>query len=88
VAVGAAARERVVGLVQALRRRGLAVTFAHADRSLKAQMRAANASGARWVVILGEDEVRRGIAGVKDMATGEQAEAPLNNLVKYLSEQG
>ena len=84
VAAGEAARERVVGLVQALRRVGLAAVFAHADRSLKAQMRGANASGARRVVILGEDEVARGVAAVKDLASGQQAEVALEGLAAYL----
>jgi histidyl-tRNA synthetase len=84
VAVGEAARGRVVGLVNALRRKGLAVASVHADRSLKAQMRAANASGARRVVILGEEEMRREAAVVKDMGTGAQEGVPVGNLVEYL----
>lgn len=88
LAVGARARERSLGIVQALRRGGISVACSYADRSLKAQMRAANASGALRVVILGEDEVRRGMAGVKDLATGEQVEVPLDSLVGHLGEQG
>ncbi|MBI2951241.1 histidine--tRNA ligase, partial [bacterium] len=84
VAAGEAARGRVVGLVNALRGSGLAVASVYADRSLKAQMRAANASGARRVVILGEDEMKRGAAVVKDMETGSQEEAPLDRVVEYL----
>lgn len=84
VAVGDAARGRVVGLVNALRRKGLAVASVYADRSLKAQMRAANASGARRVVILGEDEMRRGAAVIKDMQTGAQEDVGLERIVEYL----
>jgi histidyl-tRNA synthetase len=60
------------------------VASVHADRSLKAQMRAANASGARRVVILGEEEMRREAAVVKDMGTGAQEGVPVGNLVEYL----
>ncbi|OGG51207.1 MAG: hypothetical protein A3F84_04990 [Candidatus Handelsmanbacteria bacterium RIFCSPLOWO2_12_FULL_64_10] len=84
VALGEAARGRVVGLVNALRGSGLAAAAAYADRSLKAQMRAANASGARRVVILGEDEMRRGAAVVKDMEAGSQEEVALDRVVEYL----
>jgi len=88
VAAGEAARGRVVGLVNALRGSGLAVASVYADRSLKAQMRAANASGARRVVILGEDEMKRGAAVVKDMQTGAQEEVALDRVVEYLVKQG
>lgn len=84
VAAGRGGRERVVGLVNALRRSGLATVSTYADRSLKAQMRAANASGARRVVILGEDEMERGAAVIKDMETGAQEEVALDRVVEHL----
>lgn len=87
VAAGERARARVVGLVQALREKGLAAASVYTDRSLKAQMRAANASGARRVVILGEDEVGRGAATVKDMETGAQEAVALDQIVTYFNRQ-
>lgn len=52
------------------------VEMDHQARSLKAQMREAGRLGARFAVIVGEDEIRRGVVGIKDMETGEQVEAP------------
>lgn len=47
------------------------------DRSVKAQMKYANKIGAKKVVIIGADELSKGAANVKDMATGEQTEVAL-----------
>ena len=50
------------------------------DRSVKAQMKYANKIGAKKVVIIGENELEKGTANVKDMATGEQTEIELARL--------
>jgi histidyl-tRNA synthetase len=41
-------------------------------------MRHATALGARYALILGEAELARGTVQVKDLATGEQREVPLD----------
>ena len=43
-------------------------------KSLRAKMRSANKLGARWVVLLTEDEAKRHTAQLKEMVSGEQAE--------------
>ena len=43
-------------------------------KSLRAKMRSANKLGARWVVLLTEDEAKRHIVQLKEMTSGEQAE--------------
>jgi histidyl-tRNA synthetase len=63
-------------IAAALRERA-AVEMDCQERSLKAQLRDAARLGARFAVIVGEDEVGRGVAVVKDMATGEQQEFPV-----------
>ncbi len=57
------------------------------DRSLKAQMREAGKLGARFAVIVGEDELARGVAIVRDMAAGEQQEMSLDGVVAYLEDR-
>ena len=60
-----------------LRDAGIATIAGESGRSFKAQMRRANNSGARVAVILGEDEVKRSIAVLKDLREGgEQQEVP------------
>lgn len=75
--VGGVAPSLAMGLAQTLRRRGLKAALDLEGRSLKGQMRQANKEGCRYVLILGEDEVRRGQAVVKDMVGGTQREIPL-----------
>jgi histidyl-tRNA synthetase len=43
-------------------------------KSLRAKMRSANKLGARWVVLLTEDEAKRHTVQLKEMTSGEQAE--------------
>jgi histidyl-tRNA synthetase len=78
-AEGAAAL--VTKIAGALRAQGVSVVVAETGRSMKSQFRSADASGARLAIILGEDEVARGVAVVKDLrAGGEQREVPLDQL--------
>ena len=41
--------------------------------SLKSQFKKADKSGAKYTVVLGQDEIDRGVISVKDMTTGEQS---------------
>lgn len=79
-AVGPEASARAVRLVHALRRQGIATETDYLGRSLKAQMRAASRLNARWVAIMGDDEMARGVATLKDMQSGEQCEVAIDQL--------
>ena len=81
VAAGDGAREKAVQLSVLMRQAGLAAAGTYGDRSFGAQMKAANASGAKFALILGADELNAGQASLKDMATGEQRAVPLDHLV-------
>ncbi len=54
-------------IAEAVRDRGLSADRAWDDRSMKAQMKAADRSGARFAVIVGSDEVAAGHASVRDL---------------------
>ncbi|MFH1478449.1 MAG: histidine--tRNA ligase [Candidatus Omnitrophota bacterium] len=47
-------------------------------KNLKSQMKSAQKKGAKFVIILGEDEIRRGKVVFKDMSSGDQEEADYN----------
>ena len=59
-------------LLYDVRRNGLSADIDYLSRSLKAQMKYAGKLGARYVAIIGEDEVRQGAVTLKVMETGEQ----------------
>jgi histidyl-tRNA synthetase len=52
--------------------------------SLKSQMRIATKSNAKTVVIIGEEELSRGVLKVKNMATGLEVDVKEENLVEYI----
>ena len=72
-------------LMRELRGAGLRCTADFQGRSMKAQMRAANRSAAPVVVILGPDELERGVCTVKRMETGAQEDVPLDKLADELA---
>ena len=78
--LGAEAKAKAYKLVNEIRSHGLIVETDYMDRSVKAQMKYANKIGAKKVVIIGADELEKGAANVKDMATGEQTEVSLADL--------
>ncbi|NLT43865.1 MAG: histidine--tRNA ligase [Anaerolineae bacterium] len=82
---GDSARLAALRAVEALRSLGAAAEIAFGDRSLKAQMKAANRSGAGWAAILGDDELARGVAVVRSMRDSEQVEVPLGELASWLA---
>jgi histidyl-tRNA synthetase len=60
-----------------LLQRGVRVEMDYEGKSLKSQMRRADKLGARYSVVIGENEVATGRAVFKRMADGEQVEAAL-----------
>jgi histidyl-tRNA synthetase len=83
-AMGDAARDIAVKLAADLRRSGVSAVTAAGGRSLKSQLRQANALGVRFTVIIGEDEVKAGTVTLRDMAGAQQETVPFNELVKRL----
>jgi histidyl-tRNA synthetase len=68
-------------IAASLRARGNAVAYSLRPASMKAQLKEADARGARHVVLLGPDEVSAGSAQVREMGTGEQRSVSLDKLL-------
>jgi histidyl-tRNA synthetase len=73
-------RPLVLELARVHRNGGLRVVYALRDQSVRKQFSAASSTGARWVVILGPEEVDRGIALVRNMASGAEVGVSLERL--------
>jgi len=84
VPMGDAAEAAALGILQALRRAGLRTEMAYRG-TMKKRMERANKLGARAAIILGDDELARGVAAVKNLVTGTQAEIPIADLPGYLA---
>lgn len=87
VAVGEKAKEESVPLVHKLRKAGIVADKDYQDRKIKAQLKAADRLSAKFVAILGDDELAKEVINVKEMSTGEQTEVPLHSIVDYLKER-
>jgi histidyl-tRNA synthetase len=84
IATAGAGGARALAVADGLRRLGLAVDLDVMARGLRAQMKQADRLGAAFVVVLGEEEAQRGVAAVRDMATGAQHEVALDALPEAL----
>ena len=66
------ARIPAMKLASDLREEGISSDLDYGDRGMRAQFKQADRVGASYAVILGEDELARGVATVRDMASGEE----------------
>jgi len=83
VPIGEAAEARVVVLAEQLRDAGLVVDLGYSG-NVQRRMRRADRIGARAAVLLGEDELARGTATLRDLDSGEQSEVALGALPERL----
>ena len=82
ISLGEAALVENMKLARELRARGVRCGMELEAKSMKAQMRRANRSGAETVVIRGDEELAKGTAVVKDMKEGSQEEQNLENVIR------
>jgi histidyl-tRNA synthetase len=87
VPLGEAAARRVRQVVRELRRSGVAADHVFGAKGLKNSMKAADRSGARYAVVLGERDLEAGVAQVKDLASGDQTAVPLPEVARWLEER-
>lgn len=83
--LGEEAQKRGFDLVQKLRLQDLFVEMDYESKSLKAQMRRADKLRVSHVLILGEDELAKGMAVFRDMKAGTQEEIPMEGITKQLA---
>jgi histidyl-tRNA synthetase len=87
-ALGEGPRKEAFSLSYKLNLAGVKTLIDYEGRSLKAQMRRADKFGARYVLIIGEDEQRRGLAILRDMEEKKQEEIPLSSIYEELVRRG
>ncbi len=87
--MGEAASVEACKICTALRREGFSAATDMSGRGLKAQMRYADKCGARFTVVLGDNELSLGKAMLKNMKTSEQIEVTLpEGLIKAIYDDG
>lgn len=70
----------VSGYVKELRDSGISAERDHMARSLKAQMKYANKIGSKYSLVIGDDEITKGKANLKNMETGESEELSIDEI--------
>jgi histidyl-tRNA synthetase len=81
IPLGPAAAAALVPLAGALRRAGVRVDLSYGGRALKGAMKAADSSGARLALVLGQRDLEAGSVMVKQLDSGAQQAVPLDAMV-------
>ena len=84
ITLGENAKEQGLTLLDNLRKAGITADTDHENKSLKGAMRKADDSSARYVLIIGEDEIKKNTLTLKDMISGEQREVKAEDLITEL----
>ena len=84
VALGEVAQAEGFKLLNSLRQQGLSAAMDFAGRSMKAQMKQANKLGAKYSVILGEDEIAEGVAMLRSMEDSSQVKVPMAQVAEKI----
>lgn len=79
-------RLRAFELVESLRAEGIRADMDHCGRSLKAQFKYANKTGAAFSATIGEDEALNGTVKIKNMSTREERTVPVKDAGKNISD--
>ena len=80
IPLGEEAKERSLVISQNLRTAGIRTELAFGDRALKGAMKAADKSGARYVIVIGESELSAGLIELKRMSDGVTTSVKIDQL--------
>ncbi len=70
-----------------LRRNGIKCQIDDLQRNFKGQFKYADRLGAKYAVVIGDNELETGVATLKDMEKGEQSEVKFDNLIDELKKR-
>ena len=84
IPLGDSAMVKALGLAMQLRNAGKVVEIAFGERALKGAMKAADKSGARYVVVLGDNEIATKSVELKNMNSGVSTSVTIDSLINAL----
>jgi len=87
IPLGTNAKEKVLELLHHLRKEGIRTETDYEGKSLKGAMRAANEQNARFVLIIGDDELQKESVTIKDMQSSIQDEIKLSDCTEELKKR-
>ena len=80
-------RKKAFALAAKLRQAGVYAEIDHMERSVKAQFKYADKIGAKYVAVIGGNELALGVMNVKCMANGESAQVAFDNACVYFADK-
>lgn len=83
--MGDAARDKAVSITSALRKAGLNVDIDYLGRRLKAMLEMADAGGARYAIVIGDDELATQTAAVRELASQTQHKVAFSELASFIN---
>ena len=87
VTLGDEARLTGISLIKKLRENGISTEFDPDKTSMNAQMKMANKTGAKFALILGEDELKKNKIVLKNLANGEQEDINITDIIKSIRDK-
>lgn len=87
VALGQEAKKKMVGIINDLRSEGISSDMSYGDRGLKGAMKGADRAGARYALVLGDQELENGTVALKDLQAHEQEDIAISDIVSVLKQK-
>lgn len=87
VALGLEAKKAMTVLVNDLRKAGISADMSFGDRGLKGAMKGADRAGARFALVLGDQELENGTVALKDLAAHEQTDVALSDVARVIADK-
>lgn len=87
VALGEEAKKEMVLIINKLRQAGISSDMSYGDRGLKGAMKGADRAGARFALVLGDQELANGTVALKDLAAHEQEDVALVDIIEVLAKK-
>ena len=82
--MGEAAKSFGLKLCRELRQKGVISEMDTLSRNIKGQFKYADRLGAKYTLVIGEDELKKGVVSLKDMAKSEQREIKIENIYEEI----
>ena len=76
--------EKAFEICAMLRSKGISSDFDHMGRGIKAQFKYADKIGAKYVAVIGSNELENGVVKLKNMTDGSEEEVEFNALAEKL----
>ena len=85
VGIGQSVQSAIIKLAEDLRRINIATEFDVIRRSLKAQLREANKIGAKYALLIGDQELKSKSVELKNLSSGDQEKVELNKIIEHMN---